>query len=195
LKPIPSDYLEKWMSIVDQQKEFAGWPDWSRDPPESRRKKGRSRPVLVPNRDAYKCVVVFPLALTGGIGLEGVRLRLKVSQTRMLSDMTATLEVPDWKDSLRCIQRYDANPSSPHVNRHWRRLAIPAEIQGTHLHPLSLNSRLGLEAWLQNDLPAAIEVDGNIPSFKEFARKVEEHFRVTGIVNFPSPPWQERLDL
>jgi hypothetical protein len=194
----PTHVLEFWREVATVEKELVTWPTWSdvqRPPPPS-----SNRPIeergKIRTTAGESTRVVFPLARIGGLGLEGVRLRLTAKPFRRNDEVTATLEVSGGRNGVT-IARIDAWPADPHgnINRDHRKiLGIPALIRGSHVHRFEDNARLGVEAFSpQSNLPAARELDRDIQSFRQFLALVEAEFCITGLSDFPAPDGWEGL--
>lgn len=189
LTPLPQDCLDRWSTLIAEPKTLGAWPDWLEEPnPPKKKKFGESRII---SSEAGRFILVVPLNDGSGVTIEGARLRLHVPARRLDMDMTATVESLDWQGGPCCIARLDANPTSPHTNSHWRKLGVPPRIEGTHLHPLELNVRLGREAFAPGNLPVAQPIKDDIRSFRDFLRSVGNAFSISGISNLPTPPWNE----
>jgi hypothetical protein len=188
-----------WSVIVTQKKTVLGWPDWSAA------KKLRSGKNVRTRRDDLHTVAaetteaIFQLADEGGIGLEGVRLRLKAWAYRRHRDVTATLEVVGGR-SFVTISRVDAWPSDPHHNsfKVLRKLGLrghPDEIPGCHVHRFVDNARYGPEAFgagPEGNLPVAHAFPKDLESFRDFLRSVGAEFNIEGLDEYPGPhSWQE----
>lgn len=141
--------------------------------------------------EAGRYILVVPLNDSSGVTMEGARLRLHVPTQRLEIDMTATLECLDWNDYPRCIARLDANPTGPHTNRYWRDFKLPARLDGSHLHPFELNTRLGMTAFTSENMPIAEAWPHDIRHFREFLRSVGSAFNIAEIGGLPPPPWNE----
>jgi hypothetical protein len=190
--------LARWKDIVDQQKTFLGWPDWSRVGPSQRRRKspGTSARSELHSDAAELTQAIVQLADADGVGLEGIRLRLVASAFRRLQDVTATLEVAGGRSHV-CIARLDAWPSGPHLNLRSRRHAVlrhlPPKIDGSHVHRFEDNARLGHSAFgpgTHANLPVAAQIPGSLGSFRDFLRVVGNEFRIDGLDDVDPPVWR-----
>lgn len=187
-----------WRDIVQRKKAILGWPDWS---PVASLPTGKN--VKTPRDDVHTVSaetteVLFQLGDEKGVGLEGVRLRLKAWGYHRHRDVTATLEVVGGRNFVT-ISRIDAWPSDPHRNSYKVQKkpglkGFPAEIAGCHVHRFDDNVKYGAEAFgagPEGNLPVAQAFPKGLESFRDFLRSVEAEFNVDGLDEFSSPPsWQ-----
>lgn len=183
---------DHWRDVATVDKELMTWPNWSdvQLPPAPSTDRPIEEHGRIKTTAGDNTRVVFPLAQTGGLGLEGVRLRITAKPFNRNQEVTATLEVPGGRNGVT-IARIDAWPLDPHgnVNReHRKMLNVPALIVGSHSHRFDDNARIGMDAFLPSwNLPIARELDRNIQSFRQFLAVVETEFRITGLSDFPAP--------
>jgi hypothetical protein len=161
-------------------------------------KKVRPRRDDIHTVSAETTEALFLLADDKGIGLEGVRLRLKAWAYRRHRDVTATLEVVGGRNFVT-ISRIDAWPSDPHHNsfkvlRKPGLKRFPGQISGCHVHRFGDNEKYGAEAFgagPEGNLPVASAFPNDLQSFRDFLRSVRAEFNVDGLDEYPGPPsWQ-----
>jgi hypothetical protein len=190
-----------WRKILERKKTLVGWPEWPTATPLPTGKRIRSRRDDVRTASAEETEVLLQFVDEHGIGIEGVRLRLKAWAFHRNRDVTATLEVAVGK-SFVTIGRVDGWPSSPHMNvravlkTHGLK-KLPQVLDGCHVHRFADNSKIGLQAFgkgPEGNLPAAVKIPNGLGSFRQFLRMVETEFSIEGLSEFPAPPgWQGML--
>lgn len=187
-----------WREIVQRRKTLLGWPDWSDVATLPTGKNVKTPRDDVHTMSAEITDAVFQLGDEQGVGLEGVRLRLKAWAYRRQRDVTATLEAAGGRNFVT-IFRVDAWPSDPHHNslkalRKPGLKGFPPEIPGCHVHRFEDNVRYGAEAFgagPEGNLPVAQAFPKNLESFRDFLRSVGDEFNIEGLDDFPGPPsWQ-----
>jgi len=114
-----------------------------------------------------------------------------------MHEVTATLEVGGGRAAV-AIARVDAWPADPHMNTVARKIAkiraLPAQIDGSHVHRFRDNARIGVRAFKPPfNLPAAAPIVEPLTSFRGFLRIVGQEFVIIGLEEFDPPPWQEYL--
>jgi hypothetical protein len=184
-----------WRPIVQRKKTALGWPEWSDVAALPTGRKVRHRRDDVHTVAAEITEAVFQLADESGIGLEGVRLRLKAWAYRRHRDVTGTLEVVGGRNFVT-ISSIDAWPSDPHQNsfKALRKPALrnfPGQISGCHVHRFDDNVKYGAEAFgagPEGNLPVAAAFPKDLESFRGFLRSVGAEFNIEGLDEFPSPP-------
>jgi hypothetical protein len=189
---------KEWREIVQQPKTIIGWPDWSGIEALPTGKNVRTRRGDIHTVSAEITEVLFQLSDQNGIGLQGVRLRLKAWAYKRHRDVTATLEVLGGR-SFVTISRVDAWPSDPHRNS-FKILKVPqlkgfpAELAECHVHRFDDNAKYGAAAFgagPEGNLPVAAALPNALQSFRDFLRSVGTEFDIGGLDNFPGPPsWQ-----
>ena len=187
-----------WRQVVQRKKTVIGWPDWSAVAALPTGKNVRPRRDDVHTVAAEVTEALFLLADEGGIGLEGVRLRLNAWAYQRQKDVTGTLEVVGGRNFVT-ISRVDAWPSTSHQNS-YKALkkpglkGFPDELPGCHVHRLDDNVKYGAEAFgagPEGNLPVAAAFPNSLRSFRDFLRSVGTEFNIDGLDDFPSPPsWQ-----
>jgi hypothetical protein len=187
-----------WRQILKRRKTVIEWPGWSDVASLPSGKNVRPRRDDVHTVSAEITEVLFLLADDKGIGLEGVRLRLKAWAYRRHRDVTATLEVIGGRNFVT-ISRIDAWPSDPHHNsfkalRKPGLKGFPGQISGCHVHRFDDNEKYGAEAFgagPEGNLPVASAFPIDLQSFRGFLRSVRAEFNIDGLDEYPGPPsWQ-----
>jgi hypothetical protein len=194
---LPSDVPSEWQRIVEMPKTMFSWPTWSDPDPLPSGTRVVTRRGALHTAAGEAISVLIALADSGGVGLEGVRLRVTAWPFRREFDVTATLEVEGGR-SFMTIARIDAWPPDPHINtvarRHPALRHLPNKIEGHHVHRFADNARIGRAAFVPvSNLPAAAPIDDELRSFRDFARIVEHEFRIDGFQRFSSPDWQRLI--
>jgi hypothetical protein len=190
-----------WRKILERKKTLVGWPEWPTATPLPTGKRIRTRRDDVRTASAEDTEVLLQFVDTHGIGIEGVRLRLKAWAFHRNRDVTATLEVAVGR-SFVTISRVDGWPSSPHMNaravlKTSGLKKLPQIVERCHVHRFSDNAKIGLQAFgkgPEGNLPAAVEIPNGLGSFRQFLRMVETELSIEGLGEFPPPPgWQGML--
>jgi len=141
--------------------------------------------------------VVIPLGTREGSGIQGAQLRLNAFAYRRMHEITATLEIGHGRLAVP-ISRVDGWPADPHMNhmarKHARLRRVPAVVEGSHVHRLLDNARLGLKAFRPpHNLPIAVPLPEPLTSFRGFLRTVGREFNIVNLEEFDPPPSQEYL--
>jgi hypothetical protein len=175
-----------------------GWPQWSviaalPSGPRVRTSRGQLHTAAAEVTDA-----VVQLADENGVGLEGVRFRLKAWAFRRNEDLTATLEVLRGSKFVT-IARVDAWPCDPHINTHKvRKISglkhLPMYVDTSHSHRFLDNAKYGIVGFgpgPEGNLPVAAEILNELTSFRDFLRVVGVEFNIDGLDEIQAPQsWQ-----
>jgi hypothetical protein len=105
--PVDATLLAGWRLIAEQNKTFLGWPVWSEPTPVKPKTPTRAE---LQTSAAETVHALVQLADAGGVGIEGVRLRLSAWAYRRLYEVTATLEVVGGRSHVT-IARVDGWPA------------------------------------------------------------------------------------
>ncbi|KPB01362.1 hypothetical protein [Ahrensia marina] len=183
--------LDDWIERAETPKTLGDWPAWEAIAPRGRDAKHGPETRLASMRcEKYEFVV--PLATASSLLIQGLRLRMLAPSQRKNEDLVANLESL-YQGKFRCIARIEFWPESPHFNKHWKRLGIQANVQGSHVHSTRLNSRLGEDAFLPfENLPCAEPID-EPTSFREAVNKIETIYNISGLKEIEAPPWNDQL--
>jgi hypothetical protein len=190
-----------WRETIERKKTLTGWCEWPAPKPLPDGKRIKPRRGDVRTLAAEETEVLLQFVDEHGIGIEGVRLRLKAWAFHRNRDVTATLEVAVGK-SFVTICRVDGWPSSPHMNvravlKTNGLKKLPQVLDRCHVHRFADNAKMGLQAFgrgPEGNLPAAVEIPNGLGSFRQFLRMVETEFSIEGLGEFPAPPgWQGML--
>jgi hypothetical protein len=146
-KQDPEAVPATWRHVAEIEKELLQWPVWSGVAPRERTDCSSDD---LSTSAADTVYVRIPLGEVGGLGLEGVFLRLTALAYRREFNVTATLEVPG-RRSWITIARVDGWPPAPHANiqvrRHPALRGLRAMVEGHHVHRFADNARLGRKAF------------------------------------------------
>jgi hypothetical protein len=159
-------------SILDSPKSLPFLPSWKRE-------EGNEFLTIVSPIDV------------DGITLEGWRFRVTAHAPSADMQVSFQLEAlfPRIRNKFLPIVRFEWLPRSPHSNKgkgpvEWRYISI----DGSHLHPHALNW-VG-DAPLTGNLPLAIPIGTNLPTFQSALEYVEEEFRIGNVKRLQVPPWE-----
>ena len=189
---------DAWRRVAEQKKTMLGWPEWSVVPALASGKRVRPSRAQLRTAAAEITDAVVQLADENGVGLEGVRFRLKGWAFRRNEDVTATLEVLRGSKFL-AIARLDAWPCDPHMNAHKVRKTsglkhLRPSIEGSHVHRFSDNAKYGIDGFgpgPEGNLPAAVEILNELTSFRDFLRVVGVELNIRGLDEIQAPQsWQ-----
>lgn len=128
-----------------------------------------------------------------GVVLEGVRLRLTAWADQPMVDIVAIFEILS-SERWMCASRVDFVPQAPHSNKHWRKLRLPADVNGSHIHSFEDNAKLGRLAFTASEnLPAARPLGEEPNSLRDIFRVVGEAFKIEKLNALPMPEWNGSL--
>ena len=188
---------DAWAGVAAQRKTLMVWPEWPEPEPQTPAKKASTQRDELRSAAAETLSLVIPLGDEGGVGLEGVRLRIVVWAYKALREVTATLEVEGGR-SFVTIARLDGWPIDPHMNvmARGRRSVkhVPMEVVGHHVHRFSDNAKLGLPAFAPDaNLPIAVPIPNGLGSFRDFLRTLAVEFNIDGVDQIQPPDWRVML--
>jgi len=186
----------EWAAAAAQPKTLLSWPLWPEVEPLPTGRRVVTRRDELHTAAAETIEIVAALADAGGVGLEGVRLRIVAWAFRELREVTATLEVAGNR-SFVTIARVDGWPVDPHINpvrTHPALRRLPAQIDSHHVHRFVDNARLGVEAFAPfANLPIAVPTPNDLGSFRDFLRTVAAEFNIDGADRLQAPDWRVML--
>lgn len=189
--PIPP----AWTSLVKQPKHLFGWPEWiisNTWQEKPKQAKALSRRPLRSN-ETERLSLTAQLQNENGFNIEDTRLHIEAYKYRPQRNVSATLQILD-ESEWRVLARVDWAPHAPHSNVHWRKLALPSQVEGSHVHGFDDNAKLGRAAFQPfSNLPVARSLDVEPRHFKHFLSFVQEAFTAQGLSAIGDPPWQPRL--
>lgn len=183
---------DAWRIIASQPKTILTWPTWSEVEPLPTGKGVTTSRFELHTASAETIEMMVPLADEGGVGLEGVRLRMTAWPFRREYDLTALLEVPGNRSGI-AIARLDAWAPDPHMNVRARNHPglghLPAIVGEHHVHRFQDNVKLGMSAFGSGNLPLAAQVTSRLESFRDFLRVLGDEFKIDGLDQLNPPNW------
>lgn len=145
--------------------------------------------------DNDRLSLVSPLDIDG-VTVEGLRLRVTAISCRIEECVTMQIEYFPPKRDVRGgpMARLEWKPLTGHNNKNCGPMEFRnVVISGTHHHRFDLNWDEQSSALRRGNLPIAVPITPDLPSFKTLVDLASQEFRISNLGWLPEPLWQARL--